>query len=111
MIPSVLALLGDNPMQSEFACHIGLRGKFFCRVCHVIGKDAKGGREEVNDAASEDDEVASNADSTTSNSKSRRRKFVETLDQMVRRVTAFIKVCQRNIRVGCFSSVLARNTP
>lgn len=31
----VLAFLGDNPMQSEFACHIGLRGKFCCRVCDV----------------------------------------------------------------------------
>lgn len=35
----VLALLGDNPMQSEFACHAGLRAKFFCRICMVKGKD------------------------------------------------------------------------
>lgn len=40
VIPFVLAMLGDNPMQSEFACHIGLRGKFFCRACWVKGKDA-----------------------------------------------------------------------
>ena len=41
MIPAVLALLGDNPMQSELACHIGLMGKFFCRHCWVKGRDAK----------------------------------------------------------------------
>ncbi len=35
MVPSVLAMLGDNPMQSEIACHVGLAGKFFCRVCQV----------------------------------------------------------------------------
>ncbi|KAK7027831.1 hypothetical protein R3P38DRAFT_3315357 [Favolaschia claudopus] len=40
VIPEVLALLGDNPMQSEFACHIGLRGKLFCRACWVKGHDA-----------------------------------------------------------------------
>lgn len=40
IIPTVLALLGDNPMQSEFACHIGLRGKFFCRACWVKGSDS-----------------------------------------------------------------------
>lgn len=27
-------------MHSEFACHIGLRGKYFCRVCEVKGSDA-----------------------------------------------------------------------
>lgn len=36
----ILALLGDNPMQSEFACHAGLRAKFFCRMCWVKGHDA-----------------------------------------------------------------------
>lgn len=41
IFPTVLALLGDNPMHSEFACHIGLRGKYFCRTCMVKGSDAQ----------------------------------------------------------------------
>lgn len=41
VIPSVVALLGDNPMQSEFACHVGSMGKYFCRVCRVKGSDVQ----------------------------------------------------------------------
>ncbi|TFK20455.1 hypothetical protein FA15DRAFT_599637, partial [Coprinopsis marcescibilis] len=40
VIPSVLAMLGDNPMQSELSCHIGLHGKLFCRCCFVKGQEA-----------------------------------------------------------------------
>ncbi|KAI6137814.1 hypothetical protein BKA82DRAFT_4486738 [Pisolithus tinctorius] len=41
VIPAVLAMLGDNPMQSELACHVGLQGKFFCRNCWVQGVGAE----------------------------------------------------------------------
>ncbi|KIK60057.1 hypothetical protein GYMLUDRAFT_244835 [Collybiopsis luxurians FD-317 M1] len=39
LIVSVLAMLGDNLMQSEFACHVGFMGKLFCHCCFVKGKD------------------------------------------------------------------------
>lgn len=43
LIPLVLALLGDNPdkMQSEFACHIGLRGRLFYHSCFEGSKGPK----------------------------------------------------------------------
>ncbi|KAJ3804621.1 hypothetical protein F5876DRAFT_82864 [Lentinula aff. lateritia] len=41
VIPVVLAMLGDHPMQSEFACHVGLAGKFFSCCCFVKGWDAE----------------------------------------------------------------------
>ena len=40
VIPFVATLLGDNPMQSEFACYVGPGGKFLCRICDVKGKDS-----------------------------------------------------------------------
>lgn len=41
VVPWFLAFQGDNPMASEFASHIGMGGKFFCRVCHARGADEK----------------------------------------------------------------------
>ena len=43
VFPTVLTLLGDNPMHSEFACRISLHGKFFCHACWVKGSDAQDG--------------------------------------------------------------------
>lgn len=33
----VATLLSDNPMQSEFACHVGPGGKSLCHICDVKG--------------------------------------------------------------------------
>ncbi|KAI9065031.1 hypothetical protein FKP32DRAFT_1568712, partial [Trametes sanguinea] len=40
VIPWVLAFQGDNPMASEFASHIGMKGKFPCRVCRARTDDS-----------------------------------------------------------------------
>ncbi|KAG9084851.1 hypothetical protein FS749_004901 [Ceratobasidium sp. UAMH 11750] len=48
-IPWWLGLEGDNPMQSELSSHVGMTGKFFCRVCQVKGKD----KQRVDDLAGE----------------------------------------------------------
>lgn len=102
LIPCVLALLGDNPMQSEFACHIGLRGKFFCRVCGVKGKDAKAedsaGRPLHTRAVPPSSDEDSDADAQsigsadTQGKKKTRTKFKEGLAAMTERVKAFIQV-------------------
>ena len=61
VIVSVLAMLGDNPMQSEFSCHIGFMGRLFCRVCwasrgaaHEETEGADGDDGEVGEAAGGD---------------------------------------------------------
>lgn len=91
VIPSVLAILGDNPMQSEFACHIGFRGKFFCRACWVKGEGADVVDEDnVNDGAT-DDGHESDASSSRAPRK-KRSKANETMEEMISRVKAFVTV-------------------
>ncbi|KAJ3809763.1 hypothetical protein EV368DRAFT_89490 [Lentinula lateritia] len=102
----VLALLGDNPMQSEFASHIGLRGKFFCRSCWVKGKDATADTDRVPMDLVDDDEGNSSNDGNDSETRSvrststtasrggekkKRTKFKESLKTMVQRVKEFVK--------------------
>ncbi|KAK1228871.1 hypothetical protein PQX77_008081 [Marasmius sp. AFHP31] len=94
LIPAVLALLGDNPMQSEFACHIGLRGRMFCRSCKVMGKDFKdehgdaesdGGHGSDDNEDDDHDSVASNGSTQGVGGRKKRKKFVEGLLAMQRR--------------------------
>lgn len=98
LIPSILAMLGDNPMQSEFACHIGLRGRKFCRICHVEGdvEGAEAESSEVQESDPVDSDAGSVASGTSNRSKAgnakRSQKKSETMAQMVQRVTNFISV-------------------
>ncbi|KAG5634224.1 hypothetical protein H0H81_002802, partial [Sphagnurus paluster] len=41
LLPWILGMNGDNPMQSEFSSHIGMSGKCFCRICYAKGPDTK----------------------------------------------------------------------
>ncbi|KAG1806360.1 uncharacterized protein HD556DRAFT_1428515 [Suillus plorans] len=72
VIPSILALLVDNPMQSEMACHIGSMGKYFCRICKVKGHDA--------------------TYTTDAPPKSTRKRAKETMEEMATRVKQFVKI-------------------
>jgi hypothetical protein len=127
VVPSVLALLGDNPMQSEFACHVGLAGKFFCRACMVKGSDAladalleesmsarsRGAHQDSPADSGGDGESAAEADDASGNTtvtavdvterrvesvsaasqkpKSRRKKALETMSNMVTRLKSFVE--------------------
>jgi hypothetical protein len=122
VIPAVLALLGDNPMQSEFACHIGLWGKLFCRACWVKGTpeaDPDAGRShskspgpqhnkendegEVSDAPSNVGTATSADESSTEDlpagkkGKGRKKKAVESMVQMVDHVKSFMQVASHFI--------------
>lgn len=120
VIPFVLALLGDNPMQSEFACHMGLQAKLFCRSCWCKGQDAVGdpdefvgtgdaGTDEAGSQRSDGSEAAGMAVEDTGSvdavssregsagprepkKKGRAKRALESMSDMVSRVTAFVKV-------------------
>ncbi|KAJ6556962.1 hypothetical protein B0H10DRAFT_2371346 [Mycena sp. CBHHK59/15] len=92
VIPSVLAMLGDNPMQSEFACHIGFRGKFFCRACW-----AKGDPENDDEDLAENSDQGSGSDTSASGPgggipKKRKGKKYQSVVDMISRVHQFMSV-------------------
>ncbi|KAJ3757100.1 hypothetical protein EV360DRAFT_46748 [Lentinula raphanica] len=90
VIPAVLAMLGDNPMQSEFACHVGLAGKYFCRSCWVKGRDAENeGAPPPRANASETGSLQSDASSNGSIGGKRRRRQ-ETLSELCERAKRFL---------------------
>ncbi|EIW86698.1 hypothetical protein CONPUDRAFT_69138 [Coniophora puteana RWD-64-598 SS2] len=111
LIPVVLAVLGDNPMQSELACHVGMKGKFFCRNCWVKGHDAQDNPEPSTSAGSsslqphadtESDgasihsasDTSASEHSTASNARTRnpkrKKRAMETLAQLITRTRRFI---------------------
>ncbi|KAF8824027.1 hypothetical protein HHX47_DHR9000094 [Lentinula edodes] len=96
MIPAVLAMLGDNPMQSEFSCHVGLVGKYFCRCCFAKGRDAN---DEQSASATKDvaDDTSIHSNASTeqesdsgAEKKGGRRK--ETIQELISRAKRFITV-------------------
>lgn len=109
IIPFVAALLGDNPMQSEFACHVGPGGKFLCRICDVKGMDASAnglqsptapasidraseGRTTPDSIGTSDSDGDGNSSaSNTSAPADRRKRKVETMQEMVERITRFVQ--------------------
>lgn len=133
MIPSVLAILGDNPMQSEICCHRGMTAKKFCRICWVTGDADDDGElegEPVNIAveASGDFNGSESAPSSPiigrtrrstlstgssqthaaepSEPKQRRRK-TETLKEMMERISNFMVV--RLLDVGTSMNVASNS--
>lgn len=90
-------MLGDNPMQSKFACHIGFRGKYFCRVCWVKGvpDEEEEGEDDISDISSAS-ESGTDATQHQKKGKKKKKKTVKKKDEsvadMISRVTQFMSV-------------------
>lgn len=83
-------------MQSEFCCHIGLMGKFFCRICNVKGFDAADSHpqettEDPGVEATSDVGLRASSPERQGQSQKGRKKKTETLQEMVDRVKHFVQ--------------------
>ncbi|KAJ7736951.1 hypothetical protein DFH07DRAFT_842427, partial [Mycena maculata] len=92
VIPSVLAMLVDNPMQSEFACHIGFRGKLFCRACWAKGDPKSDDKDDDNTDADggKSDETSLSDTSTGPAGTGKKKKNLQTVPEMISRVCQFM---------------------
>ena len=85
IIPLVLALLGYNPMQLEFASHIGLNGNLFCQVCKT--------HKSVKDADSSDEEEGTNNGMQRKRKRAKKKKLTkEEVLYNIERACQFMKV-------------------
>ncbi|KAI6028188.1 hypothetical protein EDC04DRAFT_2869143 [Pisolithus marmoratus] len=102
VIPSVLALLGDNPMQSELACHVGSMGKYFCCICNVKGHDSQEMTTTTADEQTQEhsggersdgqNSVRSGEEGFTPGTRKLRGKAKETMADMVAHIKWFVNV-------------------
>ena len=90
VLPFVVALPADNPMQSEFACHIGLKGKFFCRVCTVQGGD--GEKPPSTDDNQHGDRESEHGSESEQEHPKQTKKTLESMADMIDRISRFTRV-------------------
>jgi hypothetical protein len=91
VLPFIIALPADNPMQSELACHIGMKGKFFCWICTVGGNDKEPEAQDADENRHPDNESEGGSASETEQPK-RGKKRLETMAEMIDRVRRFTRV-------------------
>ncbi|KAF8259511.1 hypothetical protein EI94DRAFT_1813228 [Lactarius quietus] len=116
VIPFVAALLGDNPMQSEFSCHLGGGGKFFCQMCEVKGFDSSDPPISLEpDQGDQAEQVARHVNGTNGESSNEdagsvtrgRSKRQETMQEMINRMSRFIEIGVPWNRVGTLNELQA----
>ncbi|KAI5889905.1 uncharacterized protein SCHCODRAFT_02582188 [Schizophyllum commune H4-8] len=101
VIPSVFALLGDNPMQSELCCHSGLAANHFCRVCWVEGSDMDDDSNVIKAPDGGDTnlplsrEASPAPESTLGSTSGAKTRKTETLEEASARIGCFMSISER----------------